>query len=266
MGYSSCTEARENRVLVLLAEEKKEKKKGRLLSTRLTNQNNLPLATALSHSIHSNSRTRSSSHTQATHVRAAIAHTHNSRSRQISHLSPSTLKPLLPSRFLTVQPSSDEAKTTWRMVRVLSRLSRPLLTETVNMTDDSILGASEGAFDLTQPSSVGEVDAWIENLMACKQLSEVDVKKLCDKVCISSSSRTTRNKCLGCLTDTVRLARYSRTSRMCKLCTLLSPSVETSTVNSTIFKNSLRLEESHPTRTTCLWEIMSTEVITLWKL
>lgn len=60
---------------------------------------------------------------------------------------------------------------------------RPLLTSTVNMTDDSILGASEGAFDLTQASSVGEVDAWIESLMACKQLSEVDVKKLCDKVC-----------------------------------------------------------------------------------
>ena len=48
VGYSSCTEARENRVLVLLAEEKKEKKKGRLLSTHLTNQNNFPLATALS--------------------------------------------------------------------------------------------------------------------------------------------------------------------------------------------------------------------------
>lgn len=28
----------------------------------------------------------------------------------------------------------------------------------------------------------GEVDAWIEQLSQCKQLSEADVKKLCDKV------------------------------------------------------------------------------------
>lgn len=28
----------------------------------------------------------------------------------------------------------------------------------------------------------GDVDNWIQTLMACKQLSEADVKKLCDKV------------------------------------------------------------------------------------
>lgn len=50
------------------------------------------------------------------------------------------------------------------------------------MTDDSMLVGGDGAFDINQASSVGEVDAWIESLMACKQLSEVDVKKLCDKV------------------------------------------------------------------------------------
>lgn len=52
----------------------------------------------------------------------------------------------------------------------------------VNMTDVSILGGGDCAFDSSQTTSVGEVDAWIESLMACKQLSEVDVKKLCDKV------------------------------------------------------------------------------------
>lgn len=62
------------------------------------------------------------------------------------------------------------------------------------MTDDSILGASEGAFDLTQASSVGEVDAWIESLMSCKQLSEVDVKKLCDKVCTLLGSHDPQRK------------------------------------------------------------------------
>lgn len=28
----------------------------------------------------------------------------------------------------------------------------------------------------------GTVDGWIESLMACKQLSEADVQRLCDKV------------------------------------------------------------------------------------
>lgn len=57
-----------------------------------------------------------------------------------------------------------------------------LTTFPVNMSDDSILGVGDGAFEINQASSVGEVDGWIENLMACKQLSEVDVGKLCDKV------------------------------------------------------------------------------------
>lgn len=56
------------------------------------------------------------------------------------------------------------------------------LISIVNMTDDTLPGANEGAFNINSTSSVGEVDAWIENLMACKQLSEVDVKSLCDKV------------------------------------------------------------------------------------
>lgn len=28
-----------------------------------------------------------------------------------------------------------------------------------------------------------EIDGWIEQLGQCKQLTEADVKKLCDKVC-----------------------------------------------------------------------------------
>ena len=31
-------------------------------------------------------------------------------------------------------------------------------------------------------TSHDDVDTWIEMLMGCKQLSEADVKKLCDKV------------------------------------------------------------------------------------
>ena len=33
-------------------------------------------------------------------------------------------------------------------------------------------------------TDIGEVDQWISQLSQCKQLSESDVKKLCDKVCI----------------------------------------------------------------------------------
>lgn len=33
-------------------------------------------------------------------------------------------------------------------------------------------------------ADIGEVDQWISQLSQCKQLSESDVKKLCEKVCI----------------------------------------------------------------------------------
>jgi hypothetical protein len=35
-----------------------------------------------------------------------------------------------------------------------------------------------------------EIDGWIEQLSQCKQLSEADVKKLCDKVCASPDKPT----------------------------------------------------------------------------
>lgn len=37
-----------------------------------------------------------------------------------------------------------------------------------------------------EPPSTGTLDSWIENLMACKQLSEADVQRLCEKVRILS--------------------------------------------------------------------------------
>lgn len=53
------------------------------------------------------------------------------------------------------------------------------------MIDDSLM-SSGSAFD--SASSAGEVDGWIEQLMSCKQLSEPDVKRLCDKVSLWSRS------------------------------------------------------------------------------
>lgn len=37
-------------------------------------------------------------------------------------------------------------------------------------------------YTMSASSSVADVDAWITQLQDCKQLSESDIKKLCDKV------------------------------------------------------------------------------------
>ena len=36
----------------------------------------------------------------------------------------------------------------------------------------------------TEPASIPTLDGWIESLMTCKQLAEVDVQRLCDKVIV----------------------------------------------------------------------------------
>ena len=35
-----------------------------------------------------------------------------------------------------------------------------------------------------EPTTTSTLDGWIEGLMSCKQLSEQDVQRLCDKVCL----------------------------------------------------------------------------------
>ncbi|CAL3971373.1 unnamed protein product, partial [Diplocarpon coronariae] len=34
---------------------------------------------------------------------------------------------------------------------------------------------------VTEPTTIPTLDGWIESLMKCKQLAEVDVQRLCDK-------------------------------------------------------------------------------------
>lgn len=36
----------------------------------------------------------------------------------------------------------------------------------------------------TEAPSISTLDGWIESLMTCKQLSEADVQRLCDKVLV----------------------------------------------------------------------------------
>lgn len=35
---------------------------------------------------------------------------------------------------------------------------------------------------VSEPTSISTLDGWIESLMTCKQLAEVDVQRLCEKV------------------------------------------------------------------------------------
>jgi hypothetical protein len=42
----------------------------------------------------------------------------------------------------------------------------------------------------TEPASIPTLDGWIESLMTCKQLAEVDVQRLCEKVCQRGVQRT----------------------------------------------------------------------------
>lgn len=50
---------------------------------------------------------------------------------------------------------------------------------------DVDVGKSTSPHGLTlgqDPGSIPTLDGWIENLMACKQLAENDVSRLCDRV------------------------------------------------------------------------------------
>src|ERR1700759_2469315 len=44
----------------------------------------------------------------------------------------------------------------------------------------------------TEPASIPTLDGWIESLMTCKQLAEVDVQRLCEKVCVFRRSQGSR--------------------------------------------------------------------------
>ena len=47
----------------------------------------------------------------------------------------------------------------------------------------------------TEPASIPTLDGWIESLMTCKQLAEVDVQRLCEKVCALGRGLTRRGAC-----------------------------------------------------------------------
>jgi hypothetical protein len=56
----------------------------------------------------------------------------------------------------------------------------------INMEDVGRVPEPSKLSPATEPASIPTLDGWIESLMNCKQLAEVDVQRLCEKVCVRS--------------------------------------------------------------------------------
>jgi hypothetical protein len=54
----------------------------------------------------------------------------------------------------------------------------------INMEDVGRVPEPSKLSTATEPASIPTLDGWIESLMNCKQLAEVDVQRLCEKVCL----------------------------------------------------------------------------------
>jgi hypothetical protein len=52
-----------------------------------------------------------------------------------------------------------------------------------NMEDVSRTPEPSRLSPTSEPATIPTLDGWIESLMTCKQLAEVDVQRLCEKVC-----------------------------------------------------------------------------------
>ncbi len=57
----------------------------------------------------------------------------------------------------------------------------------INMEDVGRVPEPSKLSPATEPASIPTLDGWIESLMNCKQLAEVDVQRLCEKVCLHPS-------------------------------------------------------------------------------
>jgi serine/threonine-protein phosphatase 2A catalytic subunit len=51
-----------------------------------------------------------------------------------------------------------------------------------NMEDVGRIPADVSSLPTLEPATIPTLDGWIESLMNCKQLAEVDVQRLCEKV------------------------------------------------------------------------------------
>lgn len=53
----------------------------------------------------------------------------------------------------------------------------------VNMEDAGKMPDANDVAPPVEAPSTPTLDSWIDSLMSCKQLSEADVQRLCEKVC-----------------------------------------------------------------------------------
>lgn len=51
-----------------------------------------------------------------------------------------------------------------------------------NMEDVGRVAEPSRLSPVVEPTTISTLDGWIESLMTCKQLAEVDVQRLCEKV------------------------------------------------------------------------------------
>ena len=67
-----------------------------------------------------------------------------------------------------------------------------------------------------EPTTIPTLDGWIESLMTCKQLAEVDVQRLCEKVCNGKTALLLLVPCnrrplfLGAAAAQLAAARYGQ--------------------------------------------------------
>lgn len=78
--------------------------------------------------------------------------------------------------------------------------------------EDAVKTESRDSAPQYEAPSIPVLDSWIDSLMSCKQLSEADVTKLCDKVSARVLSRVPAR-----LTFLERLAKCCRKSPTCSL-------------------------------------------------
>jgi hypothetical protein len=70
-----------------------------------------------------------------------------------------------------------------------------------NMTDVSRAPDPPKFSPVSEPATIPTLDGWIESLMQCKQLAEVDVQRLCEKVWICCESGSQIRNADRCITN-----------------------------------------------------------------
>jgi hypothetical protein len=150
-------------------------------------------------------------------------------------------------------------------------------------TERRIDNTKDYEYIMSNPSSVADVDAWITQLQDCKQLSESDIRKLCDKVSKMNMLKEIEILILAKKAREILLEESNVQPVRCpvtvcgktlpnehyqvySLISLLSFKKVIFMVSSMTCRNSFELEVIHPIPIIFSWVITLIEAITLLKL